>query len=132
MLPYADQATIADWALPHVRALYAEGIMQGTVVDGVSVFQPTAGTTRAQVMTVIGRTIERGYSYTTPVFDDFASVPYWAQDHVSLLTSLGIVSGMAAPTMLRRSMVSPAGSWPRFSSNCTDIDLKEGVNRLWT
>ncbi len=93
-LPYADQASIADWALPHVRALYAEGIMQGTVVDGVSVFQPTAGTTRAQVMTVIGRTIERGYSYTTPAFDDFASVPYWAQDHVSLLTSLGIVSGM--------------------------------------
>ena len=64
------------------------------MVDGVSVFQPAAGTTRAQVMTVIGRTIERGYAYTTPAFDDFASVPYWAQDHVSLLTSLGIVSGM--------------------------------------
>lgn len=92
-LPFADQASIADWALPHVRALYAEGIMRGTVVDGVSLFQPTASTTRAQVMTVIGRTIERGYSYTTPAFDDFASVPYWAQDHISLLTSLGVVSG---------------------------------------
>ena len=92
-LPYADAASVADWALPHVRALYAEGIMKGTVSNGVALFQPDANTTRAQVMTVIGRTIERGYYYTTPAFDDFADVPYWAQDHVSLLTGLGIVSG---------------------------------------
>ncbi len=93
-LPHADAADIADWALPHVRALYAEGIMKGTVVNGVSLYQPNASTTRAQVMTILGRTIERGYAYRTAAFDDFSAVPYWAQDHVSLLASLGIVSGV--------------------------------------
>ena len=96
VLPYADADSIADWALPHVRALYAEGIMKGTVSHGAALFLPSADTTRAQVMTVIGRTIERGYSYTAPAFDDFSDVPYWAQDHVSLLSSLGIVSGFGS------------------------------------
>lgn len=45
-------------------------------------------------MTLLGRTIERGYQYATPAFDDFASVPYWAQDHISLLCSMGVVSGV--------------------------------------
>lgn len=93
VLPFADAADIADWALPHVRALYAEGVMKGTVVSGVSMFCPKSATTRAQVMTLIGRTIERGYLYSDPDFTDFSEVPSWARDHISLLTELGIVSG---------------------------------------
>ena len=93
-LPFADAGDIADWALPHVKALYANGIMKGTVANGVSLFQPNGTTTRAQVMTLLGRTIERGYQYATPAFDDLASVPYWAQDHISLLCSMGVVSGV--------------------------------------
>src|SRR5699024_2337352 len=72
---------------------YAEGVMKGTVVSGVSMFCPKSATTRAQVMTLIGRTIERGYLYSDPDFTDFSEVPSWARDHISLLTELGIVSG---------------------------------------
>jgi len=93
-LPYADGAQIHDWALPHVKALYALGIMQGGGDSAGNIwFYPTQGANRARVMTVLGRTVSRGYDYGPAAFSDFASVPAWAQDHISLLSHLGIVNG---------------------------------------
>ena len=93
-LPYADGELIHDWALPHVKALYALGIMQGGSDSAGNIwFYPTQGANRARVMTVLGRTISRGYNYSPAGYSDFASVPAWAQDHISLLSHLGIVNG---------------------------------------
>ena len=100
-LPYADLAEIPDWALGHVKALYAQDILKGTVVNGVSMFQPGANATRAQIMTLMGRTISRGYSYGWAPFDDRAQVPTWAQDHVDLLYYMNIVSGYAGTNEVR-------------------------------
>ena len=93
-LPYADAHKIADWALPHVKAMYALGIMKGTT-DGMgrSVLLPQNNCTRAQIMTILGRTLTRGYSYSPCTFADAASIPDWARDHIDLLTSLGIITG---------------------------------------
>ena len=101
-LPYTDAGKISDWALPHVRALYARGIMiGGTDGKGNSVFQPAAQVTRAQVMTLLGRTLERGYAYSAAAYDDMQDVPAWAVDHVNLLSSLGIITGYSGTNAVK-------------------------------
>lgn len=93
-LPYADAGKIADWALPHVKAMYALGIMTGgTNASGAAAFQPQSNCTRAQIMTILGRTLERGYSYSACTFADSAAIPAWAADHIDLLAALGVVTG---------------------------------------
>ena len=93
-LPYTDLKSIPDWALPHVKAMYALGMIRGSVDSkGRSVFRPSADCTRAQIMTILGRTLERGYAYTPVTYADSASIPAWARDHVDLLSALGVVTG---------------------------------------
>ncbi|MBQ4578466.1 MAG: phosphodiester glycosidase family protein [Clostridia bacterium] len=93
-LPYTDQAKISDWALPHVRAMYALGVMKGsTDAAGRSVLLPQQNCSRAQIMTVLGRTLERGYRYAPCAFTDSGKIPDWARDHLDLLSALGIVTG---------------------------------------
>ena len=100
-LPYGDASQISDWALPHVKALYQEGIMIGTTVNGKSVFQPGNAVSRAQVMTLLGRTLVRGYDYQPASYTDMDTVPAWARDHIDLLPSLGIVNGYSGTTDIR-------------------------------
>ena len=101
-LPYTDASQIADWALPHVKALYAQGIMIGsTDGKGNSVFMPSSPVSRAQVMTLLGRTLERGYAYSNVSFDDAGDIPAWASDHVKILSSLGIVQGYGGTNSLK-------------------------------
>lgn len=100
-LPYGDASQISDWALPHVKALYQEGIMIGTTVNGKSVFQPGNAVSRAQVMTLLGRTLVRGYDYQPASYTDMDTVPAWARDHIDLLSSLGIVNGYSGTTDIR-------------------------------
>ena len=101
-LPYTDAAKISDWALPHVKALYAKGIMIGGAdAKGRSVFQPQASVTRAQVMTLLGRTLQRGYAYSPAGYEDKADIPSWALDHVNLMTSLGVVAGYGGSNVVK-------------------------------
>lgn len=93
-LPYTDAGNIADWALPHVKAMYALGIMKGTTnSSGKSVLLPQNSCTRAQIMTILGRTLTRGYSYGPCTFSDADQIPTWSRDHIDLLTSLGVITG---------------------------------------
>ncbi len=93
-LPYADAAKIGDWALPHVKAMYALGIMQGSVnANGVPALFPKSNCSRAQIMTILGRTLYRGYSYSPCTYADANTIPAWARDHIDLLTHLGVVGG---------------------------------------
>ncbi len=106
-LPYEDASSIPGWALPHVKAMYALGIMKGSIDSkGRSVLNPAAPCSRAQIMTILGRTLSRGYSYGPCSYDDASSVPAWARDHVDLLTALGIVNGAAGK-------VNPTGTITR-------------------
>lgn len=101
-LPYADAGKISDWALPHVKALYAQGIMIGGAdAKGRSVFQPQTSVTRAQVMTLLGRTLQRGYAYSAAGYEDKADIPSWALDHVNLMTSLGVISGYSGANVVK-------------------------------
>ena len=106
-LPYTDQNQIPAWALDHVKAMYALGIMQGTKNNkGQSVLNPNALCSRAQIMTILGRTLERGYAYSPCAYDDASAIPSWSRDHIDLLSALGIVTG-------NKGKVNPAGTITR-------------------
>ena len=96
-MPFADSDRISDWAWDHVKAMYYEGIMVGSIdSQGVRTFSPRVSTSRAQVMTILGRTIPRGYAYPQAGFEDYGDIPLWARDHIDLLHSMGIVNGYGA------------------------------------
>ena len=108
ILPYTDVQKIASWALPHVKAMYALGVMKGsTDAAGRSVLRPQDNCTRAQIMTILGRTLERGYVYEACSFTDSGKIPTWARDHIDLLAGLGIVTGSDA------GKVNPLGTITR-------------------
>jgi len=92
-LPFQDAASIADWALPAARAMYALGIIQGSSENGKLLFKPSGTITRAEAMTIIGRTMEKGYLVPPLSFNDSASVPAWALPYVEVLSGLGVVGG---------------------------------------
>ena len=106
-LPYTDQNQIPAWALDHVKAMYALGIMQGSKNNkGQSVLNPNALCSRAQIMTILGRTLERGYAYSPCAYDDTSAIPGWSRDHIDLLSALGIVTG-------NKGKVNPTGTITR-------------------
>ncbi len=94
-LPYADAASIPSWDLNAVKALYAEGIMQGSKAgDGSLQANAKASITRAEAMTILGRILPQGYAQASlSAFSDAASVPSWSRDHVATLVGLKVVSG---------------------------------------
>ena len=92
-LPYSDAVDIPAWALGAVKAVYKAGIMQGSTVNGKTLFNPKASIVRSEVMTVIGRSLAKGYTITQHNFTDSAKIPAWAAEHINTLVSMGIVGG---------------------------------------
>ncbi len=94
VLPYSDTELMAEWALPYIRAAYSLGIMTGSVaLDGTTVFNPTSVVTRAEVITILGRTIETDYMDGTAKFTDIDDLPVWASPYLAELTGLSVISG---------------------------------------
>ena len=94
-LPYADAASIPKWDENAVKALYAEGIMQGSKAgDGSLRANAKASITRAEAMTILGRILPQGYPQASLTgFSDAASVPSWSKDYVATLVELKVVGG---------------------------------------
>lgn len=106
-LPYTDANKIPAWALPHVKAMYALGMMKGGVDSkGRAVLNPDANCSRAQIMTILGRTLERGYECPACTYADASAIPAWARNHVDVLSALGIVTGS-------NNRVNPTGTITR-------------------
>ena len=59
-VPFADMDQVDAWAADAVRAMYTLGIVGGvTLNDGTVVFQPQSTLTRADAVTMLGRSLER-------------------------------------------------------------------------
>lgn len=98
-LPFADNASIPEYAVPAIRALYTEGIINGsTGSDGKLYFNPGASLTRAQAATMIGRTQAKGYATTDLTFTDAASIPAYATYYIQTMVAQGVISGYADGT----------------------------------
>ena len=96
---FADDGSIASWARGAVRAVSSAGIMQGSSSGGKLYFNPNAEMTRAEVMTVIGRCLPRGYAAAQLDYRDAASIPSWAVDQVRICVSAGVISGYEDDTL---------------------------------
>ncbi|NCB63945.1 MAG: hypothetical protein EOM52_10125 [Clostridia bacterium] len=92
-LPFSDVKNIPDWALKGARAMYATGIIKGSLDGGNLVFRAASTISRAEAMTILGRIQTKGYPRNALAFGDAASVPAWALPYVQSLTGQGVVSG---------------------------------------
>ena len=93
-LPFADAGDIPAWAVDAVKAMYAAGVLQGSLDNGVLKVNPGATITRAEVMTILGRTQSRGYREADlSAFTDVADVPAWAEAYVRSLVGQGVING---------------------------------------
>lgn len=92
-LPFADADSIADWMLPHVKALYALQVFSGSSYDGVRYAEVGSRVNREQAMTMLGRVLAQQLSCDLTVFTDGGTVSDWAAPYVQTLVAQGIVSG---------------------------------------
>ncbi|MBQ5442364.1 MAG: S-layer homology domain-containing protein [Oscillospiraceae bacterium] len=93
-MPFVDAAQIASWASEAVRTMYAMGILKGSPdANGQLRFNPTATISRQEAVTMIGRLLEKGYAAPALSFRDSASIPDWSAEYISILSTLGILTG---------------------------------------
>ena len=93
-LPFEDTSSIPTWALDSAKAMYKMGIIQGVGVEGKTYFKPTSPISREEVMTIIGRTQERGYAEAKlDNFEDSNQVSSWALPYVKTLVAQEVISG---------------------------------------
>ena len=93
-LPFADLDKIADYAVPAIKALYSEGVINGSKgKDGQIYFNPNAPLTRAQASAMIGRTQEKGYATVELTFTDAGKIPAYATFYIQTMAAQGILGG---------------------------------------
>lgn len=93
-LPFGDSASIPNWALNSVKAMYSIGVIKGSSSGGKLLFNPAGSITRQEAMTIIGRTQPRGYTQSSlSVFTDGAQVADWSAPYIRALISQGVISG---------------------------------------
>ena len=93
-LPFADLASIPEYAVPAIKALYTEGVINGSAgSDGRIYFNPNASLPRAQAATMIGRTQEKGYPTAELPFSDAASIPAYAAYYIQTMAAQGVSGG---------------------------------------
>ena len=111
-LPFADAASIPDWDLPAVTALYQMGIMKGSADKNGNLFAlASSSITRAEAFTILSRMQAKGWPEASlKAFTDAKAVPDWAKSSVASLVGQGIVSGSAGQlrpnALLTRAEVS--------------------------
>ena len=91
-LPFVDAASIPDWALDAVKAMYSLSILQGAGVEGGLAANASATISRAEAMTILGRTQARGYAQPELTTDDAGQVGDWALPYVQSLVGQGVVT----------------------------------------
>ena len=106
-LPFADNGSIPSYAVPAIRALYTEGIINGSAgKDGRLYFNPGSSLTRAQAATMIGRTQEKGYATVSLTFTDSASIPGYATYYIQTMAAQGIIGGYTDGTFRPNSNIT--------------------------
>jgi hypothetical protein len=93
-LPFKDSGSIPSWALDSVKSMYAMGIIMGTGTEDGIYFNPAGSISRQEVMTIIGRTMIKGFGEADlSIFRDEGQVASWALPYVKTLVKQQVVSG---------------------------------------
>ena len=59
-------------------------------------------------MTIIGRTLPKGYMGAALMYTDASATPRYMREHVSVLTALGVVSGTPSGELLPLNTITRA------------------------
>ena len=92
-LPFADLGSIPAYAIPAVKALYAEGVITGSEKNGQLYFNPGSSLTRAQAAAMIGRTQAKGYALANLTFTDSGKIPAYAAYYIRAMVGQGVING---------------------------------------
>lgn len=93
-LPYEDAAEIPAWALPYVRAAYAEGIMTGSKTQTGVKFYPNNDITRAEAASALDRLMVKDTRLSVAAgYKDDADIGAWAKTSVREVTTQGLFEG---------------------------------------
>lgn len=92
-LPFADLGSIPAYAIPAVKALYAEGVITGSEKNGQLYFNPGSSLTRAQAAAMIGRTQAKGYALADLTFTDSVQIPTYAAYYIRAMVGQGVING---------------------------------------
>lgn len=94
-LPFADTASIADWALSSVKAAYKLGYFTGSQSGKKTYADPTDTITREAAMTLLARTIQASSdSDALEDFPDEGKVSDWAREALTAMVEQGIINGI--------------------------------------
>ena len=94
-LPFDDIGTLNDYDVEAVRAVYGAGLISGKVRADKSLFLDPGGLmTRAELFTVLNKTIPRGYERSSlSEFTDVSAIPSFALRATETLAGMGVISG---------------------------------------
>lgn len=96
---FADSGEIAVWAEDAARAMYALGVVNGSLDDdGKLRYHPQANITRREAATMLGRLLEKGYAAAALSYADSADVPDWAAPYIAQLGTLGVFDDFVTDT----------------------------------
>jgi len=107
-LPFDDEGSIGEWAYAYIQAMYAMGVTKGSALNDKLYYNPASPISRAEAMTMIGRTQERGYAEAELTFTDNAAVPQWAAPYVRTLVAQQVVGGIGNNMLAPNAYVTRA------------------------
>ena len=100
--PFPDLGPVDAWAGGAIRAMYSMGIVNGTEINGQTVFDPQGTLTRAQAAAMLGRllALDAAEDEAEPLprsdlsqFTDAGEIPAYALEHFQLLVGMGAIDG---------------------------------------
>ena len=103
-LQYKDKAELKDWMIPYAKAMTELGIING--IDGK--FKPNEPLTRAQAVTIIGRTLPEEEDVLEIEANDINDIPDWAYSHFEKLITYDIIHGYEDNTLRPNKNVTRA------------------------
>lgn len=106
-LEFEDKDDIPDWALPYVKAVVGEKIINGSKMGDKIYFFPKNNITRAEIFTTVGRILEASTD-TQCSFSDRNEIPTWAVGYIDALYEKGIVNGYSDNLLKPLSNVTKA------------------------
>lgn len=107
-LVFSDAAEIPLWAQNSIKAMYAQGIIQGRSSGNKTEFAPYDKITRAEAMTILGRILDYDGETAEINFADKDDIPDWAEESISKLLGAKIVNGYSDNTILPNNNVKRA------------------------
>ena len=100
--PFPDLGPVDSWAGNAIRAMYSMGIVNGTEVNGQTIFDPQGTLTRSQAAAMLGRllTADGMDDAEDPLpradlsqFVDAGEIPAYALEYFQILVGMGAIDG---------------------------------------